>query len=146
MPPILESLALNSRGELSPSTSTNTETLLSRRREGDGDDGDDGVGRGGGGGESSPGSAPWIAIGVIICLLILLAFVGCWGVRRRRVAMTARRERLQRDKRRYEIEMRSLGRLEGVEPPPDYVVTMLEQPVLVPVHLRESDYGERLVG
>jgi len=143
MPPISESPAPNSRGELSPSTSTNTETLLSRRSEGDGGDG---VGIGGGGGESSPGSTPWIAIGVILCLLILFAFVGCWGVRRRRVAMTAQRERLQRDKRRYEIEMRSLGRLEGVEPPPDYVVTMLEQPVLVPVHLRESDYGERLVG
>ena len=143
MPPISESPAPNSRGELSPSTSTNTETLLSRRSEGDGGDG---AGTGGGGEESSPGSAPWIAIGVILCLLILFAFVGYWGVRRRRVALTARRERLQRDKRRYEIEMRSLGRLEGVEPPPDYVVTMLEQPVLVPVHLRESDYGERSVG
>ena len=52
---------------------------------------------------------------------------------------------MERDKRRYEIEMGSLGHQGGVEPPPDYVVTMLEQPVPVPVHLREGDHGERFV-
>jgi hypothetical protein len=139
MSPISDSpaaTASTTRPELYP-RSTKTDTLVIRR--GSGRDG------GGGGGGNSPTSTPWIAVGAIVCFLILFALLVCWGARRRRAAITARRERLERDKRRYEIEMGSLGHQGGVEPPPDYVVTMLEQPVPVPVHLREGDHGERFV-
>jgi len=143
MPPSLEPPTSTPSGEPSPSTPTNAEALLSRRGSGRG--GDDGVGGGGGGGGSSPSSTPWIAIGVIVCFLILFALLVCWGTKRRRTASNARKERLERDKRRYEIEMRSLGRQDCVGPPPDYVVTMLEQPEPVPAHLRQGDSRERLV-
>src|ERR1700721_3107788 len=122
MSPISDSAASTAsitHGEPSPSRSTKKDSILIRR----------GTGRGGGDGSggSSPSSTPWIAIGVIVCFLILLALLVWWGKKRRRTAIIARRKRLEREKRRYEIEMRSLGRQDGVEPPPDYFVTMLEQ-------------------
>jgi hypothetical protein len=81
----------------------------------------------------------WLG-GIFLIMIVIWCGIKCWARRiKRQAAAAARRERTESTTPRYETEMSYLGRQDDMELPPDYDVSMVEQRVPSPIHLKDDD-------